>query len=165
MPKTIKGTSGRNFRNQYIWKLVANFGYSVPIKIPFRFSTMELLVKYLQHLKYNSIGALAGWNVLMFRFYSYSFLDKRSTWETYSMSKWSSYHFTTIPSKCIKWPSLLPTVLQSKTLQDNPNRRRRLQVNPNLSEGIEKCPEAGRRVYGSMHKPCKTEAPRILFAP
>lgn len=73
MPKTIKETSGRNFRNQYIWKLVADFGYSVPIKVPFRFSTMELLVEYLQYLKYNSIGALAGWNVLMFRFYSYSF--------------------------------------------------------------------------------------------
>ena len=73
MPKTIKGTSGRNFRNQYIWKLVANFGYRVPIKVPFRFSTMELLVEYLQYLKYNSIGALAGWNVLMFRFYSSSF--------------------------------------------------------------------------------------------
>ena len=65
------------------------------------------------------------------------FLDKCSTWETSSMSKWSSCHFTTIPSNCIKWPSLLPTVLQSKTVQDNPNReRRRLQVNPNLSEGI-----------------------------
>lgn len=91
------------------------------------------------------------------------FLDKCSTWETSSMSKWSSCHFTTIPSNCIKWPSLLPTVLQSKTVQDNPNReRRRLQVNPNLSEGIvQKCPEAGRRVYGSMYKLCRTEAPRI----